>query len=100
MPMPRLMALVGFSRAKLRAPGVVVALLKRAIEQLIHDHRLAHQLFGGGGVAGVQKVSAPQFERIDAEGGGDLVHVALEGEDGLRRAEAAKRAVGNIVGGP
>ena len=67
---------------------------------MIQDDRLAHHLFGRGCVAVVEKVSAPQFDRIDADGGGDLIHVALDGKDGLRRAKAAKRAVGHGIGGP
>ncbi len=85
---------------KLRALGIVIAFRKSAIEQLIHDYGLAHHLFGCGGVAIVEKVSAPQLDRIEADGGGNFIHVALNGEDGLRRAEAAKRAVGNGVRGP
>ena len=98
--MPRLTALRRILARESRAPGVIVALAKCAIEQLIHDDRLAHQLFGCGRIAVVEKVSAPQLDRIDAEGGGDLIHVALDGKDGLRRAKAAKRAIGNGVGGP
>ena len=57
-------------------------------------------LFGCGGIAVVEKISSPQLDGIHADGSGDFVHVALEGKDGLRRAKAAKRAVGDLVGGP
>ena len=98
--MPRLTALRGIFAGKSRALGVVIALRERAIEQLIHDHRLAHQLFGRIGVALVQEIPAPQLHGIDADRRGNLVHVPLHGEDGLRRAEAAKCAVRNGVRGP
>src|SRR5208337_2831827 len=73
-----------------RPASVIVALLQDAFEQLIHDQRFTHHLFGRGCVAGVEEVSSPQFQRIDAEGGGDFIHVAFERENSLRRAEAAK----------
>ena len=50
-------------------------------------------------VSGGEEVAAAEFFRREAEGAGDLVHVALEREEGLRRAEAAEGAVGRDVGG-
>ncbi len=100
MPRPRLTGLVLILFGKARAAGVVVALGERAIEELVEDDRIAHHLFGGGGVAIVKEIPAPQIDRVHADGGGDLVHVALDGKDGLRRAEAAEGAVGHRVGGP
>ena len=43
--------------------------------------------------AGLDEVAAAELVGREADGGGDLVHVALEREDALRRAEAAERAV-------
>ena len=100
MPRPRLTGLVWILSCEARASCVIVALGQRAIEQLIENDRLAHHLFGRGGVAVVQKIPAPQFDRIHADGRGDLVHVALDGKDGLRRAKSAKRAIGHGVRGP
>jgi hypothetical protein len=77
------------------AAGVIVTLFENAIEQLVHDQRLAHYLFGCGCVAGVEKILSPQFNRIDADGCCDFIHVALKRKDCLRRAKAAKCAVGN-----
>ncbi len=48
----------------------------------------------------MEKIPAPQFDRIEAERCGDFVHVALHREDGLRRSEAAKRAVRNEIRRP
>ena len=56
-------------------------------------------LAGGGVVAGGEEVAAAEFFGREADDLGDLVHVALEGEDGLRRAEAAEGSVGRDVGG-
>ena len=62
--MPRLIGTRLDSRAAKRARlGVIVALVEGAIEQLVQNHRLAHHLFGCGGVAMVQEVPAAQFDR-------------------------------------
>ena len=98
--MPRLTALDGFSLREAGAPRVVIAFGECAIEQLVENDGFAHDLFGRGGIAVVEEVAAAQFDGIDADGRGNLVHVALDGEDGLGSAEAAKRAIGNGVGGP
>ena len=45
------------------------------------------------------EVAAAELLGRQADGGGDLVHVPLEREDALRRAEAAERAVRRDVGG-
>ena len=50
-----------------RSAIVIVAFSKGALEQLIHDDRLAHQLFCRSRVAGVEKVFSPEFKGIDAE---------------------------------
>ena len=62
-------------------------------------HALAQHLAGGSHVAEAVGVAAPQLERIEAQGGRDPVHVAFDGELGLRRAEAAEGAVRRRVGG-
>ena len=98
--MPRLTGLRLILLREARAACVIIALGKRAIEQLIQDHRLAHHLFGRGRISVVEKVPASQFNRIHADGRGNLVHVPLNGKDGLRCAKAAKRAVGHSVGCP
>ena len=50
-------------------------------------------------IAGGEEVAAAELFGREADGVGDLVHVALEREEGLRGAEAAKGAVGRDVGG-
>ena len=65
----------------------------------MHVDGVAEELAGGGAVAGGEEVSAAELFGGEADGVGDLVHVALEGEDALRGAEAAEGSVGRDVGG-
>jgi len=44
-------------------------------------------------VAGGEEVAAAEFFGGEADDFGDLVHVAFEGEDALRRAEASEGSV-------
>ena len=97
--MPRLMGLVGFSRSNSCALGVVVGLFEGAGEQVLHVDWVAEELAGGGAVAGGEEVAAAEFFGGEADDFGDLVHVAFEGEDALRGAEAAEGSVGRDVGG-
>ena len=91
------------------ADGAVAALVfgalaqkVRAAHRFLEDHEragvLAQRLTGGGGVAGTQRIHPAQFDRVHAERLGDALHVHFDGELGLRRAEAAERAVGRSVG--
>ena len=98
-PMPRLMVLVGVFAVELCAFGVVVGLFEGAGEQVLHVDGVVEELAGGGAVAGGEEVAAAELFRGEADDFGDLVHVALEGEDALRSAEAAEGSVGRDVGG-
>ncbi len=50
-------------------------------------------------VSGCEEVAAAKLFGGEADGVGDLVHVAFEGEEGLRGSEAAEGAVRRDVGG-
>ncbi len=63
------------------------------------SYGVGEELAGGGAVAGGEEVAAAEFFGGEADDFGDLVHVALEGEDALRGAEAAEGSVGRDVGG-
>ena len=52
---------------------------------------------GQQGVAGPNDVAAAQFQRVDAEGGGELVDRALHGEGGLGHAVPAQRPLGTVL---
>ncbi len=93
------MVLVGFSRSNSLAFGVVVGLFEGAGEQVLHVDRVGEELAGGGAVAGGEEVAAAELFGGEADDFGDLVHVALEGEDALRGAESAEGSVGRDVGG-
>ena len=84
---------------ELLAFGVVVGLFEGAGEQMLHVDRVFEELAGCGAVAGGEEVAAAELFGGEADDFGDLVHVALEGEDALRRAEAAEGSVGRDVGG-
>ena len=98
-PMPRLIGRGGVLCGEARALGVVAGLVERAGEQVLHVDGFGEELAGGGAVAGGEEVAAAQFFGREADDAGDLVHVALEREEGLRRAEAAEGAVRRDVGG-
>ena len=89
----------GIGAVEFGALGVVVGLVERAGEQVLHVDGVGEELAGGGAVAGGEEVAAAEFFGGEADDVGDLVHVALEREEGLRRAEAAEGAVGRDVGG-
>src|ERR1700728_3736726 len=81
-------------------PGFVVAHSERPRKQSVEDDGFAHHLFGRCGVPVVKEVSAPYLHRVDSHGAGDLLHVAFDGEDGLRRSEASKSAIWDGVCSP
>ena len=99
--MPFFMAARGreFSSRETPALGVVVAQRQRAIQQAVHVHFVFYDLADGERIALLNEIAPAQFVGGDADGGGDAIEVALEGEDALWRAEAAKRAVRRRVGG-
>ncbi len=66
---------------------------------MLHVDRVFEDLARGGAAAGGEEVAAAEFFRREADDFGDLVHVAFEGEDALRSAEAAEGSVGRDVGG-
>ena len=89
----------GVFAVELGALGVVVGLFEGAGEEVLHVDGVGEELAGGGAVAGGEEVAAAEFFGGEADDVGDLVHVAFEGEDGLRGAEAAEGSVGRDVGG-
>ena len=89
----------GVGAVEFGALGVVVGLVERAGEEVLHVDGVGDDLAGGGAVAGGEEVAAAEFFGGDADGFGDFVHVALGAEDGLRCAEAAEGSVGREVGG-
>ena len=66
-------------------------------QRFLHHHAVQH-LAGRARRAFIEGVAQPDFERIDAERLGDVVHVRFVGEADLRRAEAAHRAGHRLVG--
>ena len=96
--MPRLIVAPGFSRAETLALGVVVAFPERAIEQGIEIYFLLNQLSGGSRLAFANKISPPELFRSQIQGARHLIQMALQRENTLRRAEAAKCAVRRGVG--
>src|SRR6202034_4158476 len=66
---------------------------------MLHVYFVIERVTCGCGVSGGEEVGAADGFGGEVEGVGDLVHVALEGEQGLRGAEAAEGAVGWDVGG-
>ena len=89
-----------------RAPPRVIGLrpeprelpgLRGALQDLLAGDAVAQDLAGRGRVAGVVDVAPPDLERGDAQLLGDPVEVGLGRELGLRRPEAAERAVGRGV---
>ena len=84
------------SRVLAREPlalRAVVGQRQRAIEQRRHVDRLADHLADRQRLARTDEIAPAELLGRQADGRGNLVHVPLEREDALRRAEAAKRAV-------
>src|SRR5262249_45066249 len=77
---------------------VIVRQLERAIEETPHVPRLRDRLADGERLSGDDEVPAAEVFRREPDGRRDLVHVALEREEALRRAEASKGAVRRHVG--
>ena len=78
---------------------VIVTELKGAIEELSHIHSLANHLTGRSCLTFVNKVATPKLFRRQPNCARDFVHVALEREDALRRAETSERAMRRNVSG-
>ena len=85
-------------RGEAFALRVVVGDRHRAIEQRGHVDRIADHLADRARLPGADEIAAAQLVRRQTDGGRDAIHVALEREQALRRAEAAKRAVRRRVG--
>ncbi len=98
-PMPRLIGRAGIFPREALALGVVIAFPERAIEQAVEIHVLVDHLAGRGRLALANEISPPEFFRRQIHGARHLIDVALDGENALRRAESAKRAVRRSVGG-
>ena len=79
------------------APAPEVGAPHRFAEHLDRAAVAAEALARRGRVARTQRVDLADAHRIDAEPLGDPVHVRLDGELRLRRAEPAERAVGRRV---
>ena len=84
---------------ELGALGVVIGLFEGSGEERLHVYGVGEELACGRAVAGGEEVAAAELFWGEAYNFGDLVHVALEGEDALRGAEAAEGSVGRDVGG-
>ena len=97
--MPRLTRGAGIFAREAFALGVIIALPERAIQQAVKIHVLVDHLARGGRLALAEEISAAKFFRRQIHGARDLIHVALDRENALRRAESAKRAVRRRVGG-
>ena len=93
-PSPRAAAARRAVRARRR---LELRRLGRPLEDLLAGDAVAQDLAGRGRVAEPVDVAAPDVERRDAELLGDPVEVGLGRELGLRRPEAAERAVGRRV---
>ena len=72
---------------------MVIGLAQGASQEAVHVHGIGEVLAGGGLHAGGEEVAAAELLGRETDGLGDLVHVALKSEEGLRRAEAAEGAV-------
>ena len=81
-----------------RALLVVVGELERAREDRVHVDLVAHHLPDRARLPGLDEVAAAQLVGREADRRRDAVHVPLEREDALRRAEAAEGAVRRNVG--
>ena len=88
MPRPRRFMSAGSSPAE----------ALRRLQQRFLDHHAVQHLAGRAERAFVERVEQPDFQRIDAERLGDVVHVRFVGEAHLRRAESAHRAGHGLVG--
>ena len=51
-------------------------------------------------LSGAQQIAPPQLDRINPQSGGDDVHVPLDREDRLRRAESPKRPIRRRIAQP
>lgn len=82
--------------------GFFFCVITREIESAIEKFRkidlFTNDLACDGGLAGTEEIAAPNFDGGEANDLRDAVHVALQGEEGLRRAKAAECAVGRRVG--
>src|SRR5438874_1284655 len=76
---------------------VVFAQFERSIHKLFEVHRLAYYLTHSERLAFVDKVPAPKLVWRHVERTRYPIHLALEREDALRRAEAAKRSMWRMI---
>src|ERR1043166_7208431 len=72
---------------------VVVRKLQRAKQEILQVHVFPNHLTRGRRLAFMEKVSAPELFGRQAQRSGDLIHLPLERENALGRAEAAKGSV-------
>ena len=98
-PIPFRTARRSFSRANRSRLRAIVRQRERAIQQRPHVDRFLDGLPDGERVARPDEVAAAEFLRREPHGRRHPVHVALEREQTLGRAEAAERAVRRHVGG-
>src|ERR1700733_1381959 len=89
----------GVFTIELFALGMVVGLFESAGEHVLHVDRVGEELASRSAIAGGEEVPAAEFFGGEANGFCDLVHVAFEGEDALRGAEATEGSVRRDVGG-
>ena len=72
--------------------------LAQGLEQFGHGGGSGYLLTGDEHVTGLQGVSQPQRQRVDAQGLGQLVHLGLVGEADLHHAEASHGPARGVVG--
>ena len=70
-------------------------LCQSAIEQLVQNYGLAHDLFGGRGISIMEKVPTTQFDRVHSDGRGDFVDVEALRKWGDRRPNWSSGNEGN-----
>ncbi len=92
-PMPFLIRAPRLASREARDFLAIVRQHQRPIEQQLHLDRLAHDLADGARLVLLDEVAPAQLVGREPDRVGDDVHVALEREEALRRAEPAKRAV-------
>src|SRR6267154_965087 len=77
--------------------GVVVRKIECAVEKFSEVDLFVDDLFGGRCLPGLQKVPAPNLRWRKAHNLRDTIHMSFDREYTLRRAEAAKGAMGRRI---
>ena len=97
--MPFLRVLVRVVLGKSLHLGVIVSEFERALEHLIQNDRIVNHLVGRRRHSLVQQIAPAKLVGSHANCFGHHIHVALQGKQALRCAEATESAVWRGVGG-